>query len=327
MALVTSNRIALFFVFLWSSSFIALKLSSAHIEPATLVVFRTGITAIIYYLIVIYQGANWPKHWIDFAPSIVVGVLMHGVYGCGVILSIDQGVNLTLCVLILSLQPILTTLLSAIFLGEKLTLKMALGIVTGFLGVSIVIFEKGNMSAQLALAESGNIQAGNETIAIMMCFLALLAISGGTIIQKRYCSDIEPMPGAFVQFSSAMYFIIPFALMFETMHINWVLELTLSLGWLIMVVSISAMTLLMSLIKNDKASVVSSLFYLVTPLVAIQSWFVYGEKLSLLSIGGMLICLSGVFMVSFCSDSTPTRHSGSSEKQNYFDTTASAHKT
>lgn len=294
MAMNSSTHLALLFVFLWSSAYFAFEFCAPHIEPATFVAIRTAITAFILYLLVVYKRLNWPTNWIDCIPSIVVGILLQGVYGGGVFASIFLGVDIRLCALILSLQPIVTVLLSALFLKEKLTLIKVIGILAGFLGVSVMILD-GDTS----------VNYGNDAIALALCFCALLAISAASIIQKRFCNKVEPLPGAFIQFSAAMYFMIPFALVFETLQVNWVSEFVLGLGWLILFVSIGAMTLLMVLIKNDAPSAVANLFYLVTPLVAIASCVLFGEKLSLHAVAGILICISGVFLVNHVNTTSP----------------------
>jgi len=301
MNLNSPTHIALLFVFLWSTGYIAFKFCSPHIEPATFVVIRTGATAACIYLISIAMGFRWPNNWLDIVPSIVVGILIHGFYAGGLFASIYHGIDITLCALILSLQPMFTVLLSCVFLSEKLTVRIFVGVVVSFVGISIMILEGGTSAIQIATLDEEIHNSKNQLISIALCFIALLAISCATIIQKRFGNKIELMPGAFIQFSSAMYFMIPFALAFETMQINWNPEFSLSLGWLVIVVSIGAMTLLMTLIKHDRASIVANLFYLVTPVVAIESWILFGEKLSITSIVGMLICMFGVFVVNYSS--------------------------
>lgn len=290
----SSTHLALLFVFLWSSSYIALEFCTPHIGPATFVVIRTAITAFILYLVVVYKRLNWPANWIDCIPSIVVGILLHGVYTGGLFASLVQGMDIKLGALIVNLQPIVTVLLSALVLNEKLTLKNIVGILAGFLGVSVMILD-GNATMNY----------GTNPIALALCFCALLAISSASIIQKRFCTNVEPLPGAFIQFSAAMYFAIPFAIVFESMQVNWVGEFILGLGWLVLFVSIGAITLLMVLIKNDTPSAVANLFYLVTPFVAIASCVLFGERLSLHAIIGMLISMSGVFLVNHVGSSKP----------------------
>jgi len=298
----SSTHIALIFVLLWSSAFFAFQFCSPYVEPATFVVVRAAITAFVLYIIVIFKKSNWPSRWVDCVPCIVVGILMHGVYGGGVFASVHYGMDITLCALILSLQPIITVLFSVLFCGETLTLQKVIGILAGFLGVSVMILSGNSASPQQAVLDGSNASHGAEAFALALCLLALMGISLASILQKKFCSNVEPLPGAFIQFTSAMYFMLPFALFFETLKVDWGFEFVLSLGWLVFIVSIGAMTLLMTLIRNDKPSAVANLFYLVTPTVAILSCILFGERLSLVALSGMLICLSGVYIVNYSGE-------------------------
>ena len=56
--------------------------------------------------------------------------------------------------------------------------------------------------------------------------------------------------------------------------------------------------LLMYIIKNGEAGRISSMFYLVPPLVVIEAHYLFGETLGVLSIIGMLVCVVGVYIVS-----------------------------
>lgn len=306
MDIISSTRIPLLFIFLWSSAYIAVQFSSVHVEPATFVLVRSATTALILFIIVLVVGAGWPTRWEDFSHSMVVGILIHGVYAGGFFATIYLGINVVLSALIFSLQPILTTLLSSMFLGEKITSKKAGGILAGFFGVSIVILEGSSSSTQHILEYGSDLDSENELLAISLCFVALLAISIATIVQKRHCSDVAPMPSVCIQYTAAAIFMVPFALTLETMQIDWNLNFVLSLGWLVIFVSIGAMSLLMILIKNGEAGSVANLFYLVTPLVAVEAWLLFDEKITLTAIGGMLLCIIGVITVNY----TPAKKAG-----------------
>lgn len=287
-------RVPLLFLFLWSSAFIAFEFCSAHAEPATFMMVRTAITAMLLFCIVVVIKASWPKRWLDVLYSAIVGVLIHGIYAGGSFASIHHGMGVGSCALILSLQPLLTVLLSSTFLEEKFTPRKMFGVVAGFLGVAMLILE-----GDTSLQETGS------GFALFMCFVALFAISIGTIFQKRYCSEVEIFPGTCIQFSAAAVFLLPIALTMETMQITWNLSFVLGLGWLIIVISIGAMSLLMILIKHGEAGSVASLFYLVTPMVAIQAWIIFDDKITIISLVGMLICMTGVVVVN--SDSAVKR--------------------
>lgn len=142
------------------------------------------------------------------------------------------------------------------------------------------------------------LETGNSLLAVSLCFVALMAISIATIIQKCCCSEVGLMPGACIQFSSAAVFMLPFALMLETTEINWNLRFVVGLGWLILLISLGAMSLLMMLIRRGDAGSVANLFYLVTPLVALEAWLLFDEELTNQSVAGMVVCTIGVLIVN-----------------------------
>ena len=94
-----------------------------------------------------------------------------------------------------------------------------------------------------------------------------------------------------------MFFILSnFAacLLLESREVEWTLTFVLTLGWLVLVLSIAAILLLMLLIKRGEASRVASLFYLVPPVTAVEAWWLFDEGLPALSLAGMVIAIAGV---------------------------------
>lgn len=63
-----------------------------------------------------------------------------------------------------------------------------------------------------------------------------------------------------------------------------------------LVLSISAILLLMALIRRGAASRVASLFYLVPPVTALQAWWLFDERLPLAGLIGMAVTIVGVVL-------------------------------
>jgi len=82
----------------------------------------------------------------------------------------------------------------------------------------------------------------------------------------------------------------------ETMIIEWTGDFVFALGWLVLVLSIGAISLLNLLIRSGSAVNVASLFYLTPPTTALIAWAMFDEKLSALAIAGMAIAVSGVWL-------------------------------
>ena len=65
--------------------------------------------------------------------------------------------------------------------------------------------------------------------------------------------------------------------MLEDTHVVWTGTFVFALLWLVIVLSLGAITLLYVLIRRGAASRVASLFFLVPPTTALIAWPVFGE--------------------------------------------------
>ena len=77
---------------------------------------------------------------------------------------------------------------------------------------------------------------------------------------------------------------------------EWTGDLVFALGWLVLVLSIGAVSLLNWLIRSRSAVNVASLFYLVPPSTALFAWLLFGDTLSGMALVGMLVAVWGVYL-------------------------------
>ncbi|MBC7621317.1 MAG: DMT family transporter, partial [Candidatus Saccharibacteria bacterium] len=73
-------------------------------------------------------------------------------------------------------------------------------------------------------------------------------------------------------------------------------ELFFALGWLVLVLSIGAVSLLNWLIRYSNAVNVASLFYLVPPCTAVVAWLLFNETFSAMALVGMGVTVAGVYL-------------------------------
>ena len=69
------------------------------------------------------------------------------------------------------------------------------------------------------------------------------------------------------------------------------------LAWMVLVLSIGAVSLLMLVIRHSSAAQTASLLYLTPPLAALEAYLVFGEELHALAIVGLAVAALGVFLV------------------------------
>ncbi|MGE4561704.1 MAG: DMT family transporter, partial [Rhodospirillales bacterium] len=101
-----------------------------------------------------------------------------------------------------------------------------------------------------------------------------------------------------VQLAAALLLIAPLSLALETGDINWNGEFIFVLLWLAVVLSVGTFTLLYFLIRRGAASRVVSLFYLVPPMVAVESWILFGETITPTMLAGMTLTVFAVAIVT-----------------------------
>jgi drug/metabolite transporter (DMT)-like permease len=87
------------------------------------------------------------------------------------------------------------------------------------------------------------------------------------------------------------------AFAFETREVEWSPHFIFALGWLVVVLSLGAISLLMALIRRGVASKVASLFYLTPPITAVMGYLMFGEQLGLAELVGMGVAAAGVYLV------------------------------
>ena len=117
----------LIFILLWSSAFITTKPIVDNSDPFAALAFRFFFVALGFYLFSIYTNNSLIIKKKNLIESVLSGILFHGFYLGGVFFSISIGMPASIAALIVTLQPILTNILSGPILNEKISLKQWIG--------------------------------------------------------------------------------------------------------------------------------------------------------------------------------------------------------
>ena len=275
------------FVWIWSTGFIAAKYGLPYAEPFTLLSYRFVITLFFLLILIIYKKSSWPETRLDFFHLLIAGVLIHGVYLGGVFQALKWGMPAGLGAMVIGLQPIGMALVAGVLLKEEVSKKQWTGLIMGLVGLYLVLFDSLDLTEQIAFD-------GFPIWAVFAVIISLFAISIGTIYQKRFCSNMNLYSGAWVQYFSASILCILIVLFFENGEVSWSRTFILAMTWQVLGLSIGAILLLMTMIKKDALASVGSYFYLVAPLVAIQAWFLFEERIGLSALAGVVLISFGV---------------------------------
>jgi len=272
----------LLFVFLWSTGFIGAKYGLPYAEPLTFLLTRYCLVISLMTIFALATRAPWPRDALQIFHIGVSGIFVHALYLGGVFIAIKQGLPAGITSLIVGMQPLLTACGAGWLLGERVSTRQWLGLSLGFVGVTLVVANK-----------LGNLPLGAMMIPALV---ALLAITAGTLYQKRFCPHFDLRTGSVIQFLPSAVITALAASASETMVIDWTPSFVFALLWLVLVLSFAAISLLNVLIRNGSAVNVARLFYLTPPSTAIIAWAVFGETLGGLALAGMVLAVSGVYM-------------------------------
>jgi drug/metabolite transporter (DMT)-like permease len=271
------------FVLLWSTGFVGAKYGLPHADPFIFLSVRILIAAILLFALarILKMPVGIGRQAV--ARSGLIGFFLHACYLGGVFYAIAQGLPAGVAAVVTSLQPVLVSVFAVKVLGEQLRRTQIAGLLTGLVGVVLVL--------------GPSIDAQIPTPAIIAILIALMGSTTATLLQKKLGADIPLISGTAYQylFSGCVLGLIAFAT--QETSITWNLRFTLAFVWLIVILSVGAILLLLWLLNTGSAAKVSSLFYLVPPATAIEAFFIFGEKVNTQGFLGIGITALGVWLV------------------------------
>ena len=270
------------FVLLWATGFIGAKFGMPYAPPLKFLLWRYLAVIVLMGALSLATRAPWPRG-MKIAHVAIAGMLLQAGYLGGVFVAIDLGMSAGLAALIVGTQPILTAIAGPL-VGERVGPRQWAGLALGMAGVAMVVSHKVDLD-------------GFGWQALASSIVALIAITAGTLYQKRFCGAQDLRTQSVVQFLAAGALLLPLCLAFETRAVIWSAELVFALGWLVVVLSLGATSLLLVLIRRGAATAVSSLMYLVPPVTALVAYWLFDEALGYLSLAGMAVAVAGVALV------------------------------
>jgi drug/metabolite transporter (DMT)-like permease len=271
------------FVLLWSSGFIGAKLGLPYCGPLTFLALRYACVVALMLPVCWIARATWPVNASETFHVMVAGALIQAGYLGGVFVALSLGMPAGVAALIVGLQPILTGFLSGHMVDERASNRQWAGIVLGFVGVMMVVWNKMSLGAVTWESASAAV-------------VGLVSITYGTLYQKRHCAHVDMRTNSALQFMAAFVVTAPLAIFYEPLEVQWSVPFAIALAWMVFGLSLGAVFLLFSLIRRGAATAVASLIYLCPPVTAILAWLVFGEVYTVWAAAGMVVTATGVWL-------------------------------
>src|SRR4029077_16661448 len=186
------------FVLLWSSGYPAARIALDHSGPFTLLMLRFGGAGLVFAALAGVSGVTWPRGRAALHNALV-GTLQLGLQFGALYWAAAQAVNIGLIALVNGSMLIVTALLGRALFREVVRQLQWIGFALGFAGVA------------LAFGESPTASRSTGVGAYLAVLAGLLAISTGTLYQKRHASNVDPRSGLALQHLAATLLLLPFS--------------------------------------------------------------------------------------------------------------------
>ena len=263
---------------LWASAFVAIRHLGHDFSAGALSLGRLVVGAIALGTVAISRGLPRPRgrDWLGLA---VIGVLWFGVYN----IALNQGerhVDAGTAAMLIQISPVLIALLATLFLGERFTGWLGLGLLLAFSGVVLI-----------GLSQPGG---HNDLIGVLLCLLSALVYSISLVVQKPLVSHLSAIHITWLACTIGALVCLPFAgqLADNVSHASasdiwWVVYLGLF-------PTAIAFTTYAFALRHMTASSLGITTYLVPPLTIFMSWLFLGEAPPTMAYAGGALALVGV---------------------------------
>ena len=272
------------FVLLWSTGYLCGRVVRPYVDPLSFSALRFIAVSGVFIALAWYRQSAWPKSATDWWHLSVCGILIQGFFIAGMMVAVNNGLDMGIAALVGGMQPVLTAVLAVVWLHEALTKKQMLGFVLGFFGLAMVLYQTINL---------GKIPLGSLIISLF----AVLGITFGTIYQKKHIVAVDLLSSTAIQFIAASIPVTLLAFILEEGRIDWNGPVIITTIWLVLAQSVGAVLILYAMIRAGAVSKVSSLFYLVPPICALQGYLFFGETLAVMQLIGVVIVSIAVLVI------------------------------
>ncbi len=156
----------------WASAFVAIRHLGHDFSPGALSLGRLLVGSVCLAVVALSRGVPRPTRH-ELITIAVIGVLWFGVYNVALNAG-ERLVDAGTAAMLIQVSPVLIALLAAVFLKERFTLNLALGLALAFAGVVLIAFS----------TSPGGAGSGSDVLGVLLCLLSAAVYSVSLILQK-----------------------------------------------------------------------------------------------------------------------------------------------
>lgn len=264
---------------LWASAFVAIRHLGHDFSPGALSLGRLLVGAVCLGVVALGRGVPHPSRG-ELARIVAIGVLWFGVYN----VALNEGerrVDAGTAAMLIQVSPVLIALLAALFLSERFTVYLGIGLALAFGGVALI---------GLSTSPGGD----RDLVGVLLCVVSAVVYSVSVILQKPLMSRNSAVHITWLACTVGALACLPFAgdLVTETAHAP-----ASSIAWVVYLgvfPTAIAFTTYAFALKHMSASSLGVTTYLVPPLTIAMGVLFLSEAPPAMAYAGGALALVGV---------------------------------
>ena len=233
-------------------------LAVSVMSPMAVLVFRFTFAAAIIGVWAWRSGVTWPTGR-PLVHVLISGLLAQGVLFTCLYLALMHGAPAVLGAVIISMNPVVTALLLASFLGEKLTWTRVGALALGVFAV-------------LAACAGRLMTVGGLDPAVLLILVSLFSVAAGGVYQQRFCSAVDFRATAALQNAACIVPVVALAAVMPlTVTDPWKAAATIAA--VVLLNAVLSMTLYVRGVNNYGAAAVAMLFTVIPAVAGLSPRF------------------------------------------------------
>lgn len=280
----------LLFALIWSSAFASARIIVAEAPPLSALALRFAISGVIGVGLALMLGQSWRLTRVQWRSVIIFGLSQNALY-LGLNFVAMQWIEASLAAIIASAMPLLVASANW-FGGERLGKLGLIGLVAGFVGVSVIMVTR--------------IGSGADVLGLALCLIGVGALTFATLAVRGASSGGNLLMVVGLQMLVGCAALIPPALALETWDVTWSQQLIAAFVYTTLVPGLLATWVWFKLVGRIGATRAAT-FHFLNPFfgVAIAA-LVLSEALGPRDLIGVAIITLGILAVQL-SRQTGTR--------------------
>ena len=264
---------------LWSSAFVAIRHLGHTFSPGALSLGRLVVGSVALGVVLLTRGWVAPSGR-DWRGLVVIGVLWFGVYNVALNAG-ERRVDAGTAAMLIQLSPVLVAVLAAVFLKERATSALWVGLLVAFAGVALIA---------AATSDHGR----RDPLGGVLCLVSAAVYAVSLIFQKPLVSRLSAIQVTWTACTIGAVACLPFAgdlfsqaSAASTSDLLWV-------GYLGVFPTAIAFSTYAFALSSMTAGNLSVTTYLVPPITVLLSWVFLAEAPPAMAYVGGVLALVGV---------------------------------